>query len=151
MFRLEAQIAVEMFEPFGRIACCALQFEDFDLALLEETQSAAGVNVSASKALKLSAVYAAISLNSDTIATHDGDRAVVCKHDGTVTAHVAERTPTGWRWLADRGEFKKATLPLQQFLDTYPAHQDRAVVRNDLAVCLKRLGKDREAAKLVRA
>ena len=54
------------------------------------------------------------------------------------------------RWLADRGEFKKAVLPLSRFLETYPNHQDRPVVQNDLAVCFKKLGKVKEAAKLVK-
>jgi len=53
------------------------------------------------------------------------------------------------RWLAEQGEFKKAALPLQRFLDLYPNHQDRAVVRRDLAICLKRLGKTKQAARLV--
>jgi Flp pilus assembly protein TadD len=53
------------------------------------------------------------------------------------------------RWLADRGEYKKAALPLRRFLDTYPNHQDVAVVENDLACCLKRLGKTKELARLV--
>lgn len=53
------------------------------------------------------------------------------------------------RVLADRGEFKKAILPLQRFLDTYPRHQDRAVVQRDLAMCLKRLGRLKDAQRVI--
>ena len=52
------------------------------------------------------------------------------------------------RWLADRGEYKKAVLPLRLFLDTYPKHQDRASVVGGLATCLKQLGKAKEAEKV---
>ena len=55
------------------------------------------------------------------------------------------------RWLADRGDYKKAVLPLRRFGELYPAHQDRDVVRNDLALCLQRMGKLKEAAKLVKS
>lgn len=52
------------------------------------------------------------------------------------------------RWLADRGEYKKAMLPLRRFLDTYPKHQDRATVVAGLSSCLKQLGKAKEADRV---
>ena len=53
------------------------------------------------------------------------------------------------RVLAERGNFKKAAVPLERFLATYPNHQDRAVVQRDLALCLQRMGKAKAAAKLI--
>jgi Flp pilus assembly protein TadD len=52
------------------------------------------------------------------------------------------------RWLADRGEYKRAVLPLRLFLDTYPKHQDRATVVAGLSACLKQLGKSKEAGRV---
>ena len=52
------------------------------------------------------------------------------------------------RWLGDRGEYKKAVVPLRLFLDTYPNHQDRPSVAQGLALCLTRLGKIKEAEKV---
>jgi len=52
------------------------------------------------------------------------------------------------RWLAEKGEPKKAVLPLRTFLDTYPNHQDRATVVTGLAACLKQAGRKKEAAQV---
>ena len=52
------------------------------------------------------------------------------------------------RWLADRGEYKKAVVPLRLFLDTYPRHQDRASVVQGLSSCLKQLGRTKEAERV---
>lgn len=69
------------------------------------------------------------------------------KHDDAlpVPPHALSRLG---RWLADRGEFKKAVLPLRRFLDTYPKHQDRATVVQGLALCLKQMGKVKEAERV---
>ena len=69
------------------------------------------------------------------------------KHDAElpVPPHALSRLG---RWLADRGELKKAVLPLRTFLDTYPNHQDRATVVSGLALCLKQLGKTKEAERV---
>ena len=69
------------------------------------------------------------------------------KHDGElpVPPHALERLG---RWLADRGEPRKAALPLRMFLDAYPNHQDRATVTHGLAACLRKAGKNREASRL---
>ena len=69
------------------------------------------------------------------------------KHDDAlpVPPHALSRLG---RWLADRGEHKKAVLPLRTFLDTYPKHQDRATVVQGLAFCLKRIGKPKEAERI---
>jgi len=69
------------------------------------------------------------------------------KHDDElpVPPHALSRLG---RWLADRGEHKKAVLPLRTFLDTYPKHQDRATVVQGLALCLKRIGKVKEAERV---
>ena len=68
-------------------------------------------------------------------------------HDGPelVPPNALERLG---RWLADRGEFKKAVLPLRTFLDSYANHQDRPTVVTGLATCLKRMGKAKEAKRV---
>jgi hypothetical protein len=76
----------------------------------------------------------------------DAWRALKQHDDPTpVPPHALERLG---RWLADRGEFKKAVLPLRTFLDTYANHQDRPTVVTGLATCLKHLGKAKEAKRV---
>ncbi|MEM8883076.1 MAG: hypothetical protein AAGD14_03315 [Planctomycetota bacterium] len=52
------------------------------------------------------------------------------------------------RWLADHDEAKKALLPLRRFLDTYPQHLDRPQVAQGLTLCLRHLGKLKEAERV---
>ena len=68
-------------------------------------------------------------------------------HDGDIPAppHALERLG---RWLAEHGEHKKAVLPLRAFLDTYANHQDRPLVVRGLSLCLKQLGKRKEAERV---
>ena len=44
-------------------------------------------------------------------------------------------------WLAKEGNFRRARLPLQRFVELYKKHQDRAAVLLDLAREMKELGK----------
>ena len=59
--------------------------------------------------------------------------------------HALERLG---RVLADSGDFKKSVLPLRLFLDTYANHQDRPTVVKGLALCLRRMGKVKEAERV---
>jgi len=69
------------------------------------------------------------------------------RHDGKlpVPPHALSRLG---RWLADRGEHKRAIVPLRMFLETYPNHLDRPTVVQGLAACLRQVGKAKEAARV---
>jgi len=49
------------------------------------------------------------------------------------------------RALLEKGRPKRARVVLQAFVDLYPAHRDRPTVVRDLALALKRAGREAEA------